>query len=322
MTAATIFLADSTVDTDDIDEIGRAIADPGALVWIDICGPEEGDLDPLVDVLGLHELAVEDVNKHGQRAKLERFPSHAFLVAYARAEDGDMSEVDFFVGANWLLTVRELNDHGESFSIDAARARYERTRQVDRKVGYLLYTLVDSLVDGYFSEADKVEDRLELIEEDLFEYGPPVDGSLQQELLTLRRELIVFRRRVVPLRDVVLSLLRREIPWIEEQAILYFEDVLDHLLRVTDQIDTQRELMGNVVDASLALSSNRMNEVMKKMTSWGAILIVATLVAGIYGMNFQNMPELRWKYGYFAALGTMLATTGTLYVYFKRKKWL
>ena len=322
MTTAMIFLADSTVDTDDIDEIGRAIADPDALVWIDICGPEEGELEPLVEVLGLHELAVEDVNKHGQRAKLDRFPSHAFLVAYARAEDGDMSEVDFFVGANWLLTVRELNDHGESFSIAGARVRYERTRQVDRKVGYLLYTLVDSLVDGYFSEADKVEDRLELIEEDLFEHGPPVDGSLQQELLTLRRELIVFRRRVVPLRDVVLSLLRREIPWIEDQAILYFEDVLDHLLRVTDQIDTQRELMGNVVDASLALSSNRMNEVMKKMTSWGAILIVATLVAGIYGMNFQNMPELRWKYGYFAALGTMLATTGTLYLYFRRKKWL
>lgn len=322
MVTATIFLADSSVDTDDFGEISRALSDPDALVWIDICGPDEGELEPLVDVLGLHELAVEDVNKHGQRAKLDRFPSHAFLVAYARAEDGDMSEVDFFVGANWLLTVRELNDHGESFPIDGARARYERTRQVDRKVGYLLYTLMDSLVDGYFSEADKVEDRLELIEEDLFEHGPPVDGSLQQELLTLRRELIVFRRRVVPLRDVVLSLLRREIPWIEEQAILYFEDVLDHLLRVTDQIDTQRELMGNVVDASLALSSNRMNEVMKKMTSWGAILIVATLVAGIYGMNFQNMPELRWKYGYFMALGTMLATTGTLYLYFRRKKWL
>jgi magnesium transporter len=310
------------VETDDFVEITSALADPDSLVWIDICGPEEGQLEPLVDVLGLHELAVEDVNKHGQRAKLDRFPSHAFLVAYARTDDGDMAEVDFFVGTNWLLTVRELNDHGEAFPIDGPRARYERTRQVDRKVGYLLYTLMDSLVDGYFSAADQVEDRLELIEEDLFEHGPPVDGSLQQELLTLRRELIGFRRRVVPLRDVVLSLLRREIPWIEEEAILYFEDVLDHLLRVTDQIDTQRELMGNVVDASLALSSNRMNEVMKKMTSWGAILIVATLVAGIYGMNFQNMPELRWKYGYFMALGTMVATTGTLYLYFRRKKWL
>ena len=118
----------------------------------------------------------------------------------------------------------------------------------------------------------------------------------------------MFRRRVVPLRDVVLSILRREVEWIEPEAIIWFQDVLDHLLRVIDQIDTQRELMGNVVDASLALGANRMNEVMKKMTSWGAILIVATLVAGIYGMNFKNMPELSWHYGYFFALGTMLVT--------------
>ena len=322
MANGTIFSADSTRDTADLDELISATTDPDALVWIDLCGPDVGELEPLVSALGLHELAVEDVSKHGQRAKLDRYPSHAFLVAYARASDGDMSEVDFFIGTNWLVTVRELNDHGETFDITGIRSRYERTRQVDRKVGYLLYTLLDALVDGYFSEAEQVEDRLELIEEDLFEHGPPADGSLQQELLTLRRELIVFRRRVVPLRDVVLSLLRREIPWIEEQAILYLEDVLDHLLRVTDQIDTQRELMGNVVDASLALSSNRMNEVMKKMTSWGAILIVATLVAGIYGMNFEYMPELRWRFGYFGALGTMLVTTGSLYVYFRRKKWL
>ncbi|MEX1218557.1 MAG: magnesium transporter CorA family protein, partial [Acidimicrobiales bacterium] len=162
----------------------------------------------------------------------------------------------------------------------------------------------------------------EAIEDTLFDVGPPLDGSLQQDLLQLRRSLITFRRRVVPLRDVVLSLVRREVPWVEEAAILYFEDVFDHLLRVIDQIDTQRELMGNVVDASLALASNRMNEVMKKMTSWGAILIVATLVSGIYGMNFSDMPELNWRYGYFMALGIMLSLTTGLYVYFRRKKWL
>jgi magnesium transporter len=134
--------------------------------------------------------------------------------------------------------------------------------------------------------------------------------------------MITFRRRVVPLRDVVLSLLRREVPWVEEASIVYFEDVFDHLLRVLDQIDTQRELMGNVVDASLALTSNRMNEVMKKMTSWGAILIVATLIAGIYGMNFTNMPELHWRFGYYGALGLMLVTTSCLYFYFRRKNWL
>ena len=322
MLRATVYSVDSVDLVEGLDAVTAALVDDTRLVWVDVEGPDGDELAQLVPVLGLHDLAVEDVAKHGQRAKLDRYPHHAFLVAYARADDGDMCEVDFFIGPTWLVTVRERNEHGESFPVDEVRSRYERTRTIDRGVGYLLYVLLDSLVDGYFMQIEQSEDRLEIVEEDLFEKGPPADGSLQQELLSLRRELIIFRRRVVPLRDAVLSLLRREVPWVEDAAIIYIEDVLDHLLRVIDQTDTQRELMGNVVDASLALTSNRMNEVMKKMTSWGAILIVATLIAGIYGMNFQDMPELHWRYGYFGALGLMLVCTGGLYLYFRRKKWL
>jgi magnesium transporter len=299
---------------DDVDET--------CLVWIDSSGPDEGDLALISQAYPLHDLALEDVRRHGQRAKLEAYPDHAFLVAYARAADGDLSEVDFFIGPNWLVTVRESNAHGEKFDIDEVRERYRRVRRVDFHVGFLLYVLLDALVDGYFDAIEASEDGLEAVEEVLFEAGPPPDGSLQKDLLELRKDLVMFRRRVVPLRDVVLSILRRELEWIEDESIIYFQDVLDHLLRVIDQIDTQRELMGNVVDASLALGANRMNEVMKKMTSWGAILIVATLIAGVYGMNFKNMPELAWRYGYFGALATMLVTTGGLYLYFKRKSWL
>lgn len=319
---ATVYLDEASWTVEGDEAIASAVAEANTLVWIDLCGPDDGELETIAQVLHLHELSVEDVRKHGQRAKLDRYPLHAFLVAYARAEDGDMCEVDFFVGPNWLVSVRELNDHGEAFDIEPVIRRYESMRQLDRGVGFLLYCLLDELVDGYFAEAEVAEDALESIEDTLFEIGPPPDGTLQQSLLDLRRGLITFRRRVVPLRDVVLSLLRREVPWIENEAIVYLEDVLDHLLRVIDQIDTQRELMGNVVDASLALTSNRMNEVMKKMTSWGAILIAATLIAGIYGMNFNDMPELSWKYGYFMALGLMLLSTGGLFIYFRRKKWL
>jgi len=322
MLSATVYNDESSWSVSGIEAIVSAIADTSNLVWIDLTGPDEDDLDALATGLDLHELAIEDVRKHGQRAKLNRYPLHAFLVAYARAEDGDMCEVDFFIGPNWLVTVRETNDHGETFAIADVTRRYERIRSLDPGVGFLLYCLLDELVDGYFGEAEQAEDALEAIEETLFDLGPPSDGSLQQELLDLRRSMITFRRRVVPLRDVVLSLLRREVPWVEEASIVYFEDVFDHLLRVVDQIDTQRELMGNVVDASLALTSNRMNEVMKKMTSWGAILIVATLIAGIYGMNFTDMPELHWRFGYYGALGMMLVTTSFLYLYFRRKKWL
>ncbi len=302
--------------------VADALHDDACLIWVDSTGPDDGDLDALAAAFPLHELAIEDVCKHGQRAKLQRYQQHEFLVAYARATDGDLSEVDFFIGPNWLITVRERNEHGEMFDVSEVRERYERVRDVDRRVGFLVYVLLDALVDGYFDAVEQSEDLLEAIEEVLFEQGPPMDGSLQHDLLDLRKGLVMFRRRVVPLRDVVLAILRREVPWIEDDAIVYFEDVLDHLLRVIDQIDTQRELMGNVVDASLALASNRMNEVMKKMTSWGAILIVATLIAGIYGMNFKNMPELGWRYGYFGALATMLVCTGALYLYFKRKEWL
>jgi magnesium transporter len=322
MLNATAYNGESSWSVSGVEAIVSAVGDATNLVWVDLCGPIDDDLEAIAAGLNLHELAVEDVRKHGQRAKLDRYPLHAFLVAYARAADGDMCEVDVFIGPNWIVTVREMNDHGETFSIVEVAHRYARLRKLDTGIGFLLYCLLDDLVDGYFAEAEQAEDALEVIEETLFDVGPPPDGTLQQELLELRRSLITFRRRVVPLRDVVLALLRREVPWIEDAAMVYLEDVFDHILRVIDQIDTQRELMGNVVDASLALTSNRMNEVMKKMTSWGAILIVATLIAGIYGMNFTDMPELHWRFGYYGALGLMLLTTSGMYLYFRRKKWV
>ncbi|HEY5153139.1 MAG TPA: CorA family divalent cation transporter, partial [Acidimicrobiales bacterium] len=138
----------------------------------------------------------------------------------------------------------------------------------------------------------------------------------------LRRELLQFRRRVVPLREVLQTILRQEIQPIGEEVQRYYQDVLDHILRVVDTLETQRELLGNAVDAHLAVVNNNMNEIMKKMTSWGAILFGAALISGIYGMNFTNMPELHWRYGYFMAVGLMLVMTVSLYTWFKRKGWL
>lgn len=320
MLTTAVFRAER-VDRHDGLDVG-ALDDPQALLWVDVAGPEPGDLEALASGLPVHELALEGIRGARQRPKLERYPAHAFLVAYARAEDGDLSEVDVLVGANWIVTVRERNAHGELFDVSGVLERYLRVRDLDRGAGFLLYVLLDELVDDYFQAIEEWEDRLEDIEQVLFDTGPPPDSSLQRDLLDLRKDLIVFRRRVVPLRDVVLAILRREVPWVEEAAVVWFQDVLDHLLRLVDQIDTQRELMGNVVDASLALGANRMNLVMKKMTSWGAILIVATLITGIYGMNFANMPELHWRYGYATALGTMAIATIGLYLWFRHKDWL
>lgn len=322
MLTSVVFTPSGIEHGEGTDLARRHLDDPHAVVWVDSTGPDEGDLDDAGELFSLHDLAIEDVCKHGQRAKLERYPGHAFLVAYARATDGELSELDVFLGENWIFTVREPNASGELLDISDTRKRMEERRDLRPSPGSILYALLDAVVDGYFTTLDHSEDRLEVVEEALFSETPPPDPELQQDLLDLRRRLIVARRRVVPLRDVVLAIIRGEVEQIGEDVLVYYEDVLDHLLRVIDQIDVQRELVGNVVDASLAISGNRMNQVMKKMTSWGAILIVATLIAGIYGMNFQNMPELSWHYGYFAALGTMLGVTLALYVYFKRKGWL
>jgi len=317
-----VFGPDGIEHEEGLDLARRHLSIDGSVVWIDSTGPDDGDLAGASQLLDLHELAVEDVCKHGQRAKLERYPQHAFIVAYARAGDGDLAEVDFFLGPNWVFSVRERNEHGEMLDIHDVKQRLEDRRDLAPSPGAILYALLDAIVDGYFVAIEAAEDMLEAAEERLFSPSPPPDSELQQDLLQIRRRLIMFRRRVVPLRDVVMAILRDEIQQVESESLVYFEDVLDHLLRLIDQIDLQRELVGNVVDASLALSSNRMNQVMKKMTSWGAILIVATLIAGIYGMNFKNIPELQWHYGYFGALATMAAVTGGLYLYFKRKGWL
>lgn len=322
MLTSVVFRNGEVEHHDDLDALAGLVGDETAVLWVDSTGPEEGDVERATALFGLHELAVEDVRKHGQRAKLHHYRDHSFVVVYARAPDGDLSEVDIFIGRNWVFTVRERNDHGEMLDLSTVKERIEERRDLDMSAGAILYALLDAVVDDYFQAVDDSEERLEEVEDTLFREGPPPDGALQEDLLDIRRDLITFRRRVVPLRDVVLAVLRGEIDGISRDVLVYYEDVLDHLLRVIDQIDVERELVGNVVDAALALGANRMNQVMKKMTSWGAILIVATLVAGIYGMNFRYMPELDWHYGYFFALGTMLASTSGLYLYFKRKGWL
>jgi magnesium transporter len=281
------------------------------LLWVDLVEPDDDDLACIAEEFELHPLAMEDARKHGQRPKLEQYPTHAFVVAYTSS----LAEVDLFVGPDWLVTVREQAD-------ERTEARFERTRPEVPTVGFLLYTILDEIVDGYFACAEAFEDRIEDFEDRILDEESGNDRGIQAELLTLRRELVEFRRKVVPLRDVLQFLLRGDVPWVDEGARVHLQDVFDHVLRAVDQLDSQRELVGNAVDAHLAIASNRMNQVMKRMTSWGAILLGSTLIAGIYGMNFDTMPELHWRFGYLWALSLMLTITVAGYTYFKGKDWL
>jgi len=296
--------------------ITELLAGPDAR-WIDAVDPTPEELQRLTAEFGLHPMAVEDVTKHGQRPKLEIYENHAFLVAYS----GRLSEVDLFIGNDWVVTVRERNEEGACWDPKVAKARCDRTNSQARSTGVIVHAILDEIVDEYFVALDASEDQIEAIEEAVFgdEKG---ERELQQQLFVARRALVAFRHKVMPLREVLAALLRREVPAVNGDTLVLMQDVFDHLLRVVDTIDSHRELMGNAVDAHLAIISNQMNDVMKRMTSWGALLLGATLIAGIYGMNFQHMPELGWEYGYPFALGLMLALTGTGFVYFRRRDWL
>ncbi|MGI8684140.1 MAG: magnesium/cobalt transporter CorA [Acidimicrobiales bacterium] len=302
----------------DPKEIAKLTGGDDGLLWVDLVDPEEEDLACLEEQFNLHPLAMEDVRKHHQRPKLDQYPTHAFVVAYS----SDLQEVDFFVGDHWLITVREHDEKGHAWDTAGARTRFERLTPDVATVGFLLYVLLDELVDGYFTVADETEDALDEVEDTIFQEFGSNSGELHQRLFDVRRRLVAFRRVVVPLRDVVQALLRGEVEAVDEKARVHLQDVYDHVLRVVDQLDAHRELVGSAVDANLAMMSNRMNEVMKQMTSWGAILLVSTLVAGIYGMNCDHMPELHWRYGYPFALSIMVLLTLVGYRYFKRKDWL
>ena len=303
--------------------ISDLLVEQGCLVWVDVTDPTEDDFQRIQAEFGLHPLVMEDLRHPGQRPKIENYDSHSFLVAYA--SDGDprhLTEVDVLLAERWMVTVRSARGETVCLDVDAIEQRFERTRSGHTSVGYLLYTVLDAVVDTYFDALDNTEDDLEQIESKIFSVDHTHEAALQRELLALRRQLLVFRRRVVPLREVLQTILRQEVNPIGQEAQRYYQDVLDHILRVVDTLETQRELLGNAVDAHLAVVNNNMNEIMKKMTSWGAILFGAALVTGIYGMNFTNMPELQWRYGYFLALGSMLALTVSLYLWFKKKGWL
>ncbi len=307
--------ASSTEDPADISEI---IKGDGVVVWVDLLDPTDDDFACLIEEFSLHPLAIEDVRERNQRPKLDEYPDHAFLVAYSK----QLAEVDLFIGPNWLVSVRERNEAGDPWEPKTCQARIERASPAKASVGFLVHSLLDELVDGYFEVADAYEDRVEAFEERILTEQLRDEGSIQSELLALRRELVHFRRVVTPLRDVLGSLIRGDVDWVDEPTRLHLQDVFDHVLRAIDQLDSQRELVGNAVDAHLAIISNRMNQVMKRMTSWGAILLGSTLVAGIYGMNFDHMPELKWRFGYPYALGLMVLITLAGYRFFSKRDWL
>jgi magnesium transporter len=307
-----------------LDALESHLTDTDCLLFIDCNNPTGEEVTFLASRLGIHDLTAEDLINANQRTKLERFADHYHVALHDLAFVGDdlqNHEVDVVLSEGWLLSVRHAAS--EAFAppgIDAL-TRFERQRgeHGSNDEGFLLWAILDVIVDRYFEVTSVIDERLDDIEDVVFDRTPDV---IPREIFALRRSIVAFRRAVGPLREVLSQLLRKEVPSIGDAAIAHLQDVYDHTLRVLDLIESQRELLTGLLEGQLAVQSNQMNRVMKATSSWGAILIASTLIAGIYGMNFEHMPELEWVYGYPFALGLMALTTVVLYRVFKRQNWL
>lgn len=305
------------VDVDDISEILRF---EGHFVWIGLYEPGEALLRKIQAEFNLHELAVEDALSAHQRPKVEEYGESLFVVLRtARLHDARISfgETHVFLGKRYVVTVR----HGASSPYGPVRARCESLPHLlGLGPGFVLYALMDYVVDQYFPVVGELEEALEAIEEEVF--GETFSRRTSSRIYELKRQLVRLKRAVSPLVDVCNRIGRFDMPIIPEETRPYFRDVYDHTIRVNESIDHLRELLSATLEANLSLASVHQNEITKKLAAWAAIIAVPTMVAGVYGMNFDYMPELQWRYGYFAALGFMLGLCTALYRWFRRAEWL
>jgi magnesium transporter len=296
----------------------RSLHEFGTTRWIDVIDPTTDELDELAAEFGLGYRTFDETHRRAARPMMRHYPDHVYIVAFS----GSFAEIDMYLGPSWFITVRRHGPADGEWDAQPVLDRAERMRPDSVTSGLLLTMLLEELVDGYFDSADRLEDELEAIEETIFDESALSERGVQQELFVVRRQLIQLRRAVVPLREVLSTVLRGEVAMIHDEALVVAHDAFDKLLRAVDLVDEHRELVGNAVDAHLAVMSNQMNLVMKKLTAWGSIVFGATLIAGIYGMNFRHMPELDWKLGYPLALGMMAVMSVVLYRVFKTRDWL
>ena len=293
----------------------------GAVAWLDIVDPSDAEIALIGKELGLHPVAVEAVREHHERPKADGFDDHYFITfsAVEAVEPGSLRSELFsiFVFSDVLVTVRK----GEW----AARADVEKRWRDGRlaTTGMLLHALLDETVDEYFPVIDDYSDRADLLESLILQdaNGEQLRTSLA-ELFLLKRDLLQVRRLIAPEREVLQVLSRGDVRCFDRDELRYFQDVYDHVVRVTDEIDTLRDIVSNVVDANLAAVSNRLNEVMKVLTSIATILLVMTVVTGFFGQNFVTLIPYDSTVLFWGSIGFMVAATIALTVYFRRKGWL
>jgi magnesium transporter len=300
-----------------------SLIDTSMTTWINIDGVSDpGTIDAVGAHFGLHPLLLEDIMNTDQRPKLDDYEDHLFLVLKmilinVDTQGPEADQVSFVLGENYLITFLERPSDVFLPAID--RLHVEKSRIRKNGPDYLLYTLVDIIVDNYFAIMDKGSEILEDLETKV------IAGARTDVLIDIqkrKRDFIFLRKSIAPLRDVLLSLERNDTDLISPSLMIFFRDIADHSMRVIDNIETSREMLSGMLDIYLSSVSNRLNEVMKVLTIISTIFIPLTFIAGVYGMNFENLPEKDWYYGYYFCLSLMGAVVVVMLMFFRKKKWI
>jgi magnesium transporter len=306
---------------DDLTAVRASVREPGDFVWVGLHEPVEGELTEVARIFALHPLAVEDALHAHQRPKLERYDDGIFLVLktlwYVDEHDAvETGEINLFVGRDFVISVR----HGEGTQLHTARMDLEQqTAVLGHGPSAVVYAICDRVVDSYEEVGRALEFDVDEVEASVFSTERTHDS---RRIYVLKRELAEMRRAVNPLREPMKRFATGSVPTVSQEAAPFFRDVADHLIRVSETIETLDSLLSTAFDAHLARIGVEQNEDMRKISAWVAIAAVGTLVAGVYGMNFTHMPELSWRYGYPYALGLMVVSAVALYRLFKKSGWL
>ncbi len=304
-----------------ICDVSEALLEPDRFVWIGLYEPTEAILRQVQEEFGLHDLAVEDALAAHQRPKLELYDQSLFVVLRTAQLDAErqleFGETHVFVGERYVISVR----HGSLKSHIGVRARCEASPQLLAKgPGYVLYALMDFIVDQYLPLVEALEEQLQELEDQIFNQKFTRDTT--EHIYRLKRDLLGLKRTVSPLVDVCNRLMRFDLDLIPDDTRLYFRDIYDHVVRVNEMIDNLRELLTTALEANLSLVSVSQNKDTRRLAAWAAIIAVPTMIAGVYGMNFEHMPELQWAYGYYAVMGAMIVVCLGLWFGFRRSGWL
>ncbi len=291
--------------------------------WFNVCGLHETKTVSLIgEVFNLHPLLLEDILNTNHRPKVEEFDDYLFVSLKILGVNQEHSEIkseqiSLVVGKNWLISFQEQDN--DIFNSLIQRLHTPQTNIREKGVDYLLYRLIDTIVDNYFYVTEFISEQSEIIEEKI---TVSTSKDLLTEVQNLKKQLIKAKKTINPLREVLSYMQSDKTNFVHESTARYIHDVYDHIIQMGESLDTQREIISNIMDLYHSYVSNKMNQIMQVLTIISTIFIPLTFIAGIYGMNFEYMPELHWKYGYYSTWGIMILIMITMILFFKRKKWL